>query len=470
MLEPTCGLGSFLEAASILAPGSERVGLEIDPSYAATAGAFGRVAVADVFRTSLAADVTWETDGPLHVVGNPPWITSAQLTRLGATNVPPKTNARGARGIDAMLGSSNFDVAEFVILKALTEIGALAVEGRRVRLGMLCKTQVARNVLVHAAREGLPVTRSSLHRIDAMRWFGAGVDAGWFTVDLDPAAATRPTYVTDVHASLDDDADAADADVSVRFGVVDGRLVSDVDRYEPVRAADGTSPWEWRSGLKHDAASVFEISGERPDLEHEHVLPLVKSTALFRGRHRDGGRWVVVPQRTFGEDTTGLEQTAPRLWAYLTSHAATLDARRSSIYRNRPRFTVFGHGDYTWAPFKVAVSGLHRNPVFRLLAPLDGQPVVLDDTCYFVPFDDPADAAVATALLRSDAARDLLDSLVFPDSKRPVTKRLLARVDVRRLPVDRGAVLADALAVAAEAGVEVDEAAARLALERVLVR
>ncbi|WP_300682966.1 hypothetical protein [Nocardioides sp.] len=460
VLEPTCGRGAFLEAAATLSPDTERIGIELQPAYAAEARRWADVRVANIFTTDLRRDLTWRSDGPLYVVGNPPWVTSADLRRMESSNLPVKENLKGARGLDAMLGSSNFDVAEYIIARALE-----AHRDQPVVLGMLCKTQVARNVLGHAAAQGWPVAEAHLYRIDARTWFDAGVDACWFTVRLD---AGRPTDHT---CLIHDDLFATTPDVEGRrFGVVDGLVVSDVARYTAVREADGRSPYEWRSGLKHDAARVFELAalpepatqaGVPVDLESEYVLPLLKSTDLFRGRHRELGRWVIVPQRTFGAETTTLARTAPRLWRYLNEHAAVLDARRSSIYRNRPRFSVFGHGEYTYAPYKVAVSGLHKEPRFRLLGPLRDQPVVLDDTCYFAPFSDPTEAAVATAVLTSRPCLDLIDSLVFWDSKRPVTKKVLARLDLNRLPLDPASVVTQAGAYAAEAGLTFDADAAR---------
>ncbi|MBF4163428.1 class I SAM-dependent methyltransferase [Nocardioides sp. CBS4Y-1] len=454
VLEPTCGRGAFLEAAAALSPASERLGLERHPAYVEEASRWGEVREANVFEVAF-GDLPWRTQGPLVVVGNPPWVTSAALARLGSDNLPVKSNRRGARGIDALLGSSNFDVCEYVIEKILTEH-----RGEPMSLGMLCKTQVARNLLAYAAASGLPVTDSAVYRVDSTRWFGANVDACWLVMRLDPGAT--PRYVTSVW----DDVFAPHATPSRRFGVVDGLLVADVDRYSSVREGDGICPYEWRSGLKHDAAAVFELvaasgpttrDGRVLEVESEYLLPLLKSTDVFRGRHRELSRWVIVPQRTFGEETASLEQRAPRLWAYLLSHARVLDARRSSIYRNRPRFTVFGHGEYTYAPYKVAVSGLHEQPVFRLVAPLADRPVVLDDTCYFLPFSDPTEAALVTAALNSKGCRDLIESLVFWDAKRPITKRLLSRLDLRRLPHDRDDLLARAAGLAREAGLGWDD-------------
>lgn len=452
ILEPTCGLGSFLEASSLIEPLTERVGIEINPIHAESASSWGHITVGNVFDVDLGSDVLWNSSGPLYVVGNPPWVTSAELQRMGSGNLPQKSNFKGAKGLAALLGSSNFDVSEFVILKCLSELS-----GQPLRLGMLCKTQVARNVTEHASATGLPISSASIYRIDAMRWFGAAVDSCLFVVEADS------TLEHDYTVSVYKDVFAPGSGRVNRFGMVDGRFVSDVDGYNAVRGADGTSRYVWRSGMKHDAARVFElmavpepaVDGKPLDVESEYLYPLLKSTDIFRGKHSTLRRWVIVPQRTFGEDTQTLRVTAPKLWDYLESHSAVLDGRKSSIYRNRPRFSVFGHGDYTFSPYKVAISGLHKEAVFRVVSPIEGRPVVLDDTCYFVPFDDPAEAFVFAAKLNSPEAQALIASLVFWDSKRPITKKLLSRIDVDCLSCDVELVVAAAMSSALEAGVEI---------------
>jgi hypothetical protein len=463
VLEPTCGQGSFLQAASELSPSAERIGIEIQPEYVARAAEFGTVLQQNVFSMDLLKDVSWSVPGPLMVVGNPPWVTSAELNKMDSDNLPKKENFKGAKGLDAMLGSSNFDVCEYIVLKVMAELAPAGVT-----IGMLCKTQVARNIVEYAASASLPLHSSAIYHIDAKEWFNAAVDACWFVAEID--AAKSPSYVTSVFDSLD-------SEIPVRsFGVVDGRFVADVGKYMATKAADGVCPYEWRSGLKHDASSVFELvaapepttkAGNQLDLEPGFVFPLLKCTDIFRGRHATLSKWVIVPQMTFGAETKHLEWTAPKLWTYLTANAAALDGRKSSIYRNRPRFSVFGHGPYTFAPYKVAVSGLHKKPIFRLVLPLNGQPVVLDDTCYLLAFDDLAEAVTVWALLMTKECQDLIESLVFWDSKRPLTKKLLARLDLFRLPVDPQGVITAGAEMAASAGLsvtpeEIDAALARL--------
>jgi hypothetical protein len=430
ILEPTCGTGTFLRAAGAIAPDSERIGIEVQPKHAKAAADCGTILTRSVFTTDFNRDVTFSGDGPLFVIGNPPWVTSSELSRMGSDNLPDKRNLKQARGLDALLGSSNFDVCECVILKAMEDFRT-----HLFTLGMLCKTHVARNVIEHAARESHPITDSAAYRIDAKTWFNADVDACFLVIHSDPNGTRN--YVTKLYPKLD-------ADTFTRFGVVNGTLVSDIDLYERVKDADGTCRHTWRSGIKHDAAGVFELRanpttsgyGDVVDVEDEYLFPLLKGTDVFRGRHTNPQRLVIVPQMAFGENTAHLETDAPKLWKYLTDNADVIDSRKSSIYRNMPRFSVFGHGEYTFAPYKVAVSGMHKEPVFRLITPFNGKPVVLDSTCAFIPFDNGVDAARTWAKLNSPECRDLIESLVFWDAKRPLTKKLLSRLNLDKLPVD----------------------------------
>jgi hypothetical protein len=457
VLEPTCGRGHFL--AGLLAletPPREIHGVELQAEHLAAAQDVARSAPesvrvalteASVFDLDLTGGALgWRQGGPLLVVGNPPWVTNAALGALGSGNRPKRVNLKGARGLDAITGASNFDIAEAVWLKLLTELA-----GERPTIALLCKTSVARNVLEHARRSGLPVAAASVVRVDARAWFGAAVEACLLCVTLGPA----PDGVLDripVFAGLDAREPVA------AMGFARGRLVADLDAYAPFAFADGPCPMTWRQGIKHDAAGVMELTGNGPDgpfrdrrgepadVEPGYVFPLLKGTDLSRPGPLAPGRWVIVTQRSIGEDTGRLGREAPRLWDYLQARAGVFAGRKSSVYRGRPPFAIFGVGPYSFAPYKVAVSGLHRPAVFHAVGPASGRPVMLDDTGYFLACRSPEQAAVLAALLNGPDAPGLLRALAFPGAKRPVTKSSLQRVDLRALlaRADRPALLARA--------------------------
>ena len=221
-----------------------------------------------------------------------------------------------------------------------------------------------------------------------------------------------------------------------------GRLIAESTSIGRHAFALGASPLNWRQGLKHDAAPVMELTADGPsgpfsnqlgepvDVEPEFVFPLLKGADLRKPRAHRPRRAVIVTQQRIGQETASLEQRAPRLFAYLRRHADRFAARKSSIYRKQPEFAIFGIGPYSFAPFKVAISGLHRPAVFQALGPMDDRPVMVDDTCYLVPCREVTEAAILTVLCNDPISLELLAALSFPDAKRAVTKGLLQRLDL----------------------------------------
>jgi type I restriction-modification system DNA methylase subunit len=126
VLEPTCGYGNFIKGLFRLpSPPREIQGIEIQDAYVkdaqdtitSTASTFASIRQANLFHLDLHHDLTWQTTGPLLIVGNPPWITNAELGSLGSDNIPIKSNFKGLSGFDAMTGRANFDIAEYILLK-----------------------------------------------------------------------------------------------------------------------------------------------------------------------------------------------------------------------------------------------------------------------------------------------------------------------------------------------------------------
>ncbi len=438
-LEPTCGRGHFI--AGLLDrpdPPREVRGFEVQPEHAEAARALADraastrvvVEVADLFRVDLGRDVPWSESGPLLVVGNLPWVTTAALGASGGGSGPERSNSRRVRGIDAMTGGSNFDISEAIWLKLIRELAP-----ERPTIALLCKSAVARAVLRAIGLDDLPVARASIRRIDAPRWFRAGVDACLLEVEVGPGpkAAEAPVFP-----------DLAATEPASILGLAGDRLIADVDAYRRSSFADGACPLTWRQGVKHDASPVMELvqgedgrlrngRGEVVDIETDYVFPLLKGTDLAGAKRPRPSRSVIATQRGLADDTAGLEGVAPRLWSYLDENRPTFERRKSSIYRGRPPFAMFGVGDYTFAPHKVAISGLHKAPRFRAVGPVGGRPTLLDDTCYFLPCRTSDQAETLAEILNRPEALDLIRALAFSDAKRPITKAILQRIDLKAL-------------------------------------
>ena len=58
---------------------------------------------------------------------------------------------------------------------------------------------------------------------------------------------------------------------------------------------------------------------------------------------------------------------------------------------------------------------------------------MLDDTCYFLGFNEHSEAVCVWLTLNHSLTKQLLAALAFPDAKRPYTKDLLMRLDLRTI-------------------------------------
>jgi len=70
---------------------------------------------------------------------------------------------------------------------------------------------------------------------------------------------------------------------------------------------------------------------------------------------------------------------------------------------------------------------------FTLVYPKNEKPIMLDNTCYFIGFNNLKNARIAHFLLNSNYAQQFLQSIIFPDSKRSITKQILMRIDFKKL-------------------------------------
>ena len=142
---------------------------------------------------------------------------------------------------------------------------------------------------------------------------------------------------------------------------------------------------------------------------------------------------MIVTQKRIREETKHLEQEVPKTWRYLNDHIELFEKRKSSIYHGAPPFSMFGVGDYSYSKYKVGVSGFYKKPLFSILYSDDHKPVMTDDTCYFICFENYDMAYVAMLLLNSEKVQGFLASIAFLDAKRPYTKKVLERIDFNKV-------------------------------------
>jgi hypothetical protein len=442
VLEPTCGKGAFLRAALQAFPEVTRfIGVDINDQYLqefrlqisslARQGTL-QLRHGDFFSFDWQA-LLHDLPQPILIVGNPPWVTSSDLGTWESENLPPKSNFQRRRGVDAITGKSNFDISEWMLLQHLRWL-----ENRRGIIAVLCKTAVARKVLLQAWKQQLPITSAEIFLVDAQKHFDAAVDACFLVIDVSGGVNSSDCVVYDDFDSVQ----------SVqKIGYRDGIVLSNVDLYQRWRLLSGTNKaYIWRSGIKHDCAKVMELervgdkyrngTGELIGLEEDYIYPMLKSSDIGNGQIRYGRKCMLVTQKHVGEDTAQIKRIAPKTWRYLEAHQEAFEKRSSSIYQNRPKYSIFGVGDYSFAGWKVAISGFYKRLSFKLIEPYQGKTVVLDDTTYFLPCWSQAEAVFISNLLNSKPAQEFLKSMIFWADKRPITSEILKRLDMHALSIE----------------------------------
>ncbi|GAB4398945.1 MAG: class I SAM-dependent methyltransferase [Anaerolineales bacterium] len=434
IIEPTCGVGAFIEAAAFVFPFAEKIiGVEVNQAYLDELEnrkkQFDKNKRVQVLQGDF-FEFNWKNlipdEGSLLIIGNFPWVTNSQQGTMGGENLPTKVNFQNRNGFDAMTGKSNFDISEWMLIQASNWF-----RNRHGYLAMLVKISVARKFLNHLYTQKICVSRSAIYRIDAKRYFDVSVEACLLFCEFD---AQSHNYDYDVYESLD-------SQKGQRVGHRNGITVRDLDIFERLSKYYGNSKTKWRSGIKHDCSNVMELQkigegyvnglGEVVEIESTYLYPLLKGSDVANNRIDKTNRYVLVTQQTVGEPTSGIKQLAPRTWAYLERHAKHLDGRKSRIYQDNPRFSIFGVGAYTFAPYKIAICGLYKKLDFRLVRQIDGKPTVFDDTVYFLSFNTEQEANKTFGILSSSLAKDFYSALIFWDEKRPIKSSILNSLNLQ---------------------------------------
>lgn len=441
IIEPSCGKGAFIRAAIDGFKGAKVLGFDINHDYICEAIlSFGkRNNINQVFLDK--ADfftVDWEKiiadqSGFILVIGNPPWVTSSELGILNSENLPDKSNFQNRRGIEAITGSGNFDISEWMLLRHVDWLSK-----RKGAIAVLCKYSVARKVMRQIMSSSNPLYFGHIYPIDAKEHFNASVEACLFVLITGSGNSD-----CDIYEGLDS------TTPSRVIGARNGVIVNDVLAYEQSKHLSGQDPrYIWRSGIKHDCSKVMELEridsgfknglGEHIDLEEDYIYPLFKSSDIGNGRTELYRKVVLITQKSVGEDTSVIQVTAPKTWEYLCEHKEFLEKRQSSIYKNKPLYSVFGVGAYTFKKWKIAISALYKKLKFNLIGPIEGKVVAFDDTVNFLSFDTEDEAKFVFSLLTSIPSLKFLDSIIFWDEKRPITIDVLRRLSLKAVAEDIG--------------------------------
>jgi hypothetical protein len=437
IIEPTCGVGNFIKAASSLFPKVNRIiGVDINTQYLQDLKNSKQYSqdLRIVLQNKDFFEFDWQSyinrlDGEILVLGNFPWVTNSQLGSIGGDNLPKKNNFQKHNGLDAITGKSNFDISEWMLIQF-----SQLLQNREACLAMLCKTSVSRKLLSYLYSHNLNLDYCATYTIDAQKYFGATVDACLLFCKFNP---NSKNYFCDVFNHLNQTE-------YKRIGYRNNILVRDIASFEKTSSLyDINTGIKWRSGIKHDCSNVMEFRkidnlyinglGESVDIEGTYLFPLMKGSDIAQNRTGSTDRCVLVTQKFVGESTEYIKEIAPKTWNYLESHAKYLNARKSKIYQKKPKFSIFGVGDYTFSPWKIAICGLYKKLEFRLISQIDNKQIVFDDTVYFLGFNDEKIARKNFELITSEQAISFYSSQIFWDEKRPIKSSILNSLNLTAL-------------------------------------
>lgn len=437
VVEPTCGLGNFIEAASNSFPAANKIlGIEINSNYLEAIEKSEKFLYDD--RIEIRCEdffyLDWSSligssNKEILVIGNFPWVTNSQQGSIDGTNLPTKTNFQNHNGLDAITGKSNFDISEWMLIQVVK-----CLQKCDGSLAMLCKTSVSRKILSYIHSQKLNLAYSATYKIDSQKYFNVNVDACLFFCKF---YSNSKNYFCDVFENLE-------TSNYYRIGYWNNILVKDLVTFEKLENLyDSKSALKWRSGIKHDCASVMEFRridntlinglGEVVDIEETYVFPLLKGSYIAQNQTKATDRYILVTQKFVGEPTENIRDIAPKTWEYLEKYEKLLEKRKSKIYKNNPRFSIFGVGSYTFAPWKIAICGLYKKLDFRLVGKIADKPIIFDDTVYFLSFDDESVASKIFKILTSNQAKDFYSSLIFWDEKRPIKSSVLNSLNLKVL-------------------------------------
>ena len=444
IIEPTCGKGNFIIASLRNFKNIKNVfGVEIYKPYVWEAkfniidfflispnGPKPEISIihSNVFDFDFKQIARKHSTKDILIIGNPPWVTNSKLGSLNSTNLPKKRNFKNHSGLDAMTGKGNFDIAESITLTMIETF-----QNINGHLLLLVKNSVIKNIVFDQHKNKLKISFLEKQCIDSKKEFNVSVEAALFYCQLGSA----PTFECAEFNFYDNQSSY------LKFGWLAEKFVSNINTYSQSKEIDGECPFVWRQGLKHDCSAIMELDkvnghyinglNEEIKLEEGLVYGILKSSDLKNTVINQTRKFTIVTQKKVGQETKYIKTEYPKTYQYLAQHQENFDARKSSIYNNKPLFSIFGIGDYSFKLYKVAISGLYKTFHFTLILPQDNKPVMLDDTCYLIGFDTIEFAVYSLILLNSDTAVQFLQSVTFADAKRTFTKDVLMRIDLLEL-------------------------------------
>ena len=417
IIEPTCGIGNFLKSASEFFKNKQIFGIEIDEKK------LDKINAKNPNVTLINEDIfTFNFDRLNHydsylIIGNPPWNTNTNMSQINS-NIQNTTSFRGVSTSNAL------DLSELIILKIIYEF-----KNTPSTIAFLCNRIVSRNIFIELIRESIPYSFIKQINFNSFDIFGTEDCMCLFIIQFGgKKLSDKICEVSDI---------SNPSQILYKFGFISDKFYYNIDNIPKI---EGKCQLDWKSGIKHDCSKIIELTyenkqlanmkNEKVSIENTLIYPLLKSYDLRKPIINNTSKYIIITQQKTKENTSYIKTKAPKTWQYLNNNKKYFDKRKSSIYKNAPDFSIFGINEYSFKKYKVAISSFYKDPLFSLI--YHEKTFMLNDSCYFLSFDNYDSAYITMLILNSALVKKFLKNKAITDSKRYYTKKILNQIDIEK--------------------------------------
>lgn len=401
IIDSTCGTSNFLKSASNFFPNKQLNKIETDENKINTINK--SIPNLSLFNedSSTFKFNNINKENSILLLGNFQHIANTELSQINEKDLKIDT-----------------------ILKIIDEI-----ENTNSTIAFLCEKTVSRDIFIELIKTKIKYNFIKQLNLNSYKNFNIDENSCLFILQF------GGTPLKDKICEISDISNPSQ--ILQRFGFISGKFYSNIDN---IPLIEGKCQIEWRQGVKHDCANIMELiyennqlknkKNETVDIENNLLYPLLKISQLKQPIINESSRYIIITQKKIKQDTSYIENEAPKTWQYLNNNKKYFDKRKSSIYNKTPDFSIFGIGDYSFKKYKVAISGFNKVPMFSLV--YNNKTMMLDDASYFLSFDDYDTAYITMLILNSQLVIKFLKNIAFIDSKRPYSKKVLKRIDIEK--------------------------------------
>lgn len=236
-------------------------------------------------------------------------------------------------------------------------------------------------------------------------------------------------------------------------------VISETEHIPPAILGEGSNHYKPRHGVVNDLVSVFfvNILGRENDklllvensrktskktkkvpdikttIEPDLIFPCVKSRHVKKWTII-GYDYLLVPQTKAGKVESRLETQTPLTYQYLTTYKEHLLNRSSVHFKDKPFYSVYSVGPYTFLPYKVIWCSMHKEPMFAVAKPLHdkylGQRVIIpDNPMSYIALNDLEEANFVCGILNSRLLANYF-SAKGRGTKYPISQKVVSGVPI----------------------------------------